>query len=312
MKKIIIASLFVFVGVCAKSQQTVNYTQYMLNNFAFNPAVAGSKKCINMRVGYRAQWVGFEGNPNTAFATVHSEIVKRGVRNNTARHGLGLRLINDETGPTSRTSINMAYAVHVKLSSRYVLSTGLYAGMMQYRLDGNELYVGDYADEAIGQSQSVIVAPDLTLGFWLYSNRDYVGLSIGQLVESKVPDVGTETNLTRFYTLTAGRKYGNLYGFNYIPSFKVEYLYNVPLNVDMSFVFDYNNKLGAGVNYRVGDAVSLLARASVFKYFTFGYSYDIVTSKINYAAAQTHEIMLGITACPKDGYSRAIECPTYF
>jgi type IX secretion system PorP/SprF family membrane protein len=312
MKKIVILSVFVVLSVLATAQQTPHYSQYMMNNFAFNPAVAGSKDCINMNIGYRAQWVGFEGNPNTAFATVHSAIAKRGVRKNTNTHAMGLKLVNDETGPTARTSLNFAYAYHVKVSKYYVLSSGIYAGFMQYKLNGNELYVGDFGDEAIGQSQSVIVAPDLSLGLWLYSNRDYVGLSSNQLIEASVPDVGKQTNLTRHYTLTAGKKYGDLNGFNYIPSFKLEYAANAPLTIDGSFVFDYNNQFGAGVNYRVGDGVALMARVSFFKYFTFGYAYDIVTSKIRYGGSQTHEILLGITACPKDGRARPIECPTYF
>ena len=141
MKKGLITVVACVCSIILNAQQSVNYTQYMVNNFAFNPAVAGSKDCVNMRVGYRAQWTGFEGNPNTAFATVHSGIAKRGVRKNENNHAIGLRLINDETGPTSRTSLNFAYAYHVKVSRDYVLSSGIYLGFMQYKLDGNELLV---------------------------------------------------------------------------------------------------------------------------------------------------------------------------
>ncbi|MFT6844739.1 MAG: type IX secretion system PorP/SprF family membrane protein [Flavobacteriales bacterium] len=312
MKKITTLSLFVVLAVGAVAQQSSHYTQYMMNNFAFNPAVAGSKDCINMKVGYREQWRGFEGNPNTAFATIHSAIAKRGVRNNSNNHAIGLRLINDETGITARTSLNFAYSYHMKVSKKYVLSSGLFAGFLQYKMEGNEIEVGNYADPAIGQSQSVIVAPDLTFGLWLYSNRDYAGLSINKVVESKIPDVGIDTYFSRSYILTAGRKYGDLRGINFIPSFKMEYVFKAPVSVDLSFVVDYNNQFGVGVNYRVEDGVGFMARASFFRYFTFGYSYDLVSSDIKYGGSDTHEILLGITACPKDGRAKSIECPTYF
>ena len=57
-----------------KGQQTVQFTQYIFNGFAINPALAGSRPCIDIKLGYRNQWVGFEGAPKTTFASANGEL----------------------------------------------------------------------------------------------------------------------------------------------------------------------------------------------------------------------------------------------
>ena len=49
------------------AQQQEHLTQYQFNQFAFNPALAVSKSCIDIRGGYSLQWVGIEGAPETCF-----------------------------------------------------------------------------------------------------------------------------------------------------------------------------------------------------------------------------------------------------
>ena len=53
-----------FAGSLA-AQQDVQYTQYYHNQVGFNPGVAGSAGAINLNVGHRSQWVGFENAPTS-------------------------------------------------------------------------------------------------------------------------------------------------------------------------------------------------------------------------------------------------------
>ena len=48
------------IGGAAHAQQLAQYTQYVFNHFSVNPAVAGSKDCLDVRLGFRKQWNGFD------------------------------------------------------------------------------------------------------------------------------------------------------------------------------------------------------------------------------------------------------------
>ena len=57
MKKVI----FVFIVILpfiSTGQQLPLYSQYMLNDFAINPALAGSKSYSPIRLNVRNQWAG--------------------------------------------------------------------------------------------------------------------------------------------------------------------------------------------------------------------------------------------------------------
>ena len=65
VRKLFFATLYiVFTGTVA-AQQDVQYTQYYHNQVGFNPGVAGSSGSINLNVGHRSQWVGFENAPTS-------------------------------------------------------------------------------------------------------------------------------------------------------------------------------------------------------------------------------------------------------
>ena len=51
--------LALWVAAGASAQQRAQYSQYMLNPFVLNPAVAGLEDFIDVRMGYRAQSVSY-------------------------------------------------------------------------------------------------------------------------------------------------------------------------------------------------------------------------------------------------------------
>ena len=60
-----------FITVCASAQQDPEYTQYMYNTMAVNPAYAGSTGTIEAALLYRSQWVGMPGAPETQSFSPH-------------------------------------------------------------------------------------------------------------------------------------------------------------------------------------------------------------------------------------------------
>src|SRR5688572_31447484 len=55
----------------ANAQQRPYYTQYVLNPFISNPALAGIENYWDIKVSYRNQWTGISGAPATLYATAH-------------------------------------------------------------------------------------------------------------------------------------------------------------------------------------------------------------------------------------------------
>ena len=66
MKKIlIVTAILLTVMSFSKAQQMPLYSQYMLNGFLLNPAMAGNVDYIPLRLTVRQQWVGITDAPST-------------------------------------------------------------------------------------------------------------------------------------------------------------------------------------------------------------------------------------------------------
>ena len=310
MRKILIVISFFVFSLTAEGQQIAQYTQYLFNHFQINPAVVGSKPCVDLKLGYRRQWWGFEGQPKTAFANIQARLPSK--RGSTFRgwHGIGAMVESDDTGPTSRTMLNLAYAYHIPVNATTRFSLGLFAGIQQYRVDANKITLSRYDDPAINGSGSALLVPDISPGLWFYNQKFYAGLSIRQLLRNKIGSLGGESRLVHHYALVAGRKFSNDNGISIIPSALLKY---APLSMpalDLNLMLDFYNQFSVGLSYRNIDAVAAYFKVNFLSYFSLGYSFDFTTSQIRYDSSNTHEIMIGISACPSNGESQ-VSCPAY-
>src|SRR5689334_13844249 len=146
MKKILTAVVLICGGLIATAQQRPHYTQYVINPYIINPAITGIENYTDLKLAVRDQWVGLSGAPKTTYLTIHAPIGKgddyatsatsfdvpgqnpRGEaywRSYTAaepHHGVGLSVINDETGSFNFFSATMSYAYHLGLNATTNLS----------------------------------------------------------------------------------------------------------------------------------------------------------------------------------------------
>ncbi|MCG8698372.1 MAG: type IX secretion system membrane protein PorP/SprF, partial [Bacteroidales bacterium] len=121
LKVAVVAVLFLITGDL-KAQQEPQYTQYMYNMMAINPAYTGTRDALNALMLSRIQWVGVEGSPKSYTFALHSPIEGR-------KMGLGASVIADKIGPVTNTYINVNYAYRVKLTEDLTLSLGLKGGI---------------------------------------------------------------------------------------------------------------------------------------------------------------------------------------
>ena len=69
LKKYSLLSLLIFSLSSGYAQQTIQFSQYVFNGLAVNPAYAGYKEDWTANFSFRSQWVGIEGAPRTATAS---------------------------------------------------------------------------------------------------------------------------------------------------------------------------------------------------------------------------------------------------
>lgn len=310
MRKYFIILICVSFGFSGFAQQNAQFSNFLFNAFAVNPANAGLKKCLDARAGYRTQWVGFEHNPKTIFVNAHQRIEsisnERGII-----HGAGIDIEADNTGPSSRTGMHLNYAIHVPLTRKVRLSFGVAFGALQYRLDASQLNVSNQADPLVQKSQSELVFPDIKAGVWLYSKYWFIGFSGAHLTNPTLNDIGTDMQLQPNFNLMAGRIFESGERMSYIPAMQLKFTGNSVPSIDVNFWADYDNRVALGVAFRSQDAVSGMLKFNFLDYFTLAYAYDFTYSKVRYGSSNSHEIILGITACPRSQKVGFVPCNAY-
>ncbi|GAB3817887.1 hypothetical protein GCM10028895_14440 [Pontibacter rugosus] len=194
MKRFSILVLLIVLSSAAIAQQKALYSQYMTNYYLLNPAVSGYSKNLNIKAGYRNQWVGFDDAPSTFYVSGEAALFQDN-RRRSARskpfHGAGGYIYKDVTGPTSRTGVLLSYAYHVPLSRSVYLSSGMFAGMQQYSFNASKIQLADGSndrDPVTNGGNEVSFMPDLSVGSYLHSDKFFVGASLFQVLGNKIFD----------------------------------------------------------------------------------------------------------------------------
>ena len=305
MKKIIFNIAFLLIGIIQiNAQQYPLYTQSTFNNFGINPAFAGSEDCIDFRLGYRLQWLGFEGNPTTAFINGHGKIKPKVLNGREWFMGVGARIVSDEAGPFSALRMELAWSIHVKLGKYVFGSFGIFAGVMQskFGLDG-------FDDPVVNGSQASILVPTITPGLLIYGRSFFIGLSMQDVIQKNIPNVGLETNISTHYIFKASNNFKISRRSDLLPSLILRMVKGAPVGYDINVMYVLDKKYQIGVSYRNQTAVAALIKITLFGSFTLGYSYDYTINHIKFGTSGSHEIIIGFNTCDiSDG---AVRCAAF-
>lgn len=332
-KNLLLLTIFSALTVYSvNAQQRPYYTQYILNNFIVNPAVAGIENYTDVKISHRMQWVGLQDAPVTTYFTIHAPTKKDEYERETATSihargqnprgknyvadytppanhgGLGLTIINDRTGPLNNFIATGTYAYHLGIGPHTSLSMGVSAGISNLRLDASKLqFANGTQDPAVaGSGYLNNIRPDISAGLWLY-NRDYfIGLSAQQIVPQRVVynnnNVGLEEGkLVPHLFLSAGYRLFITDDVTFLPSAVVRYVSPLPMGFDLNAKIQYQDFVWAGASYRYQDGFAGMVGINISNSFNVGYSYDLTTSRLNTVSKGTHEIVLGFILGNKYG-----------
>ena len=330
-KKFVISGLcFLMVGN-ASAQQQPYYTQYIMNNFILNPALAGIENYWDLKVSYRNQWVGLNGAPTTLYLTINTPLGKTAYDYETpttvpdlqaknlgakqflmeytappAHSGIGFTIINDKTGPLSRIAAYGSYAYHVPVGLKTSLSFGLSLGVQEVNVDVNAVDFGQAnpVDPAVSQSGYLNkLEPDVNAGLWLSNKSFFVGLSAQQIVAVPInsPNGTTSSGGVELLTgkliphtfLTAGYKILVSENITILPSVMIRYVQPLPIGFDVNAKIQYQDLLWLGFSYRYQGGFAGMFGVNISSTINLGYSYDYTTTQLNTVSSGTHEIVIG-------------------
>ena len=280
-----------FYSTCGFSQQLPIFSQYLLNDYAYNPAIAGSNDYYDVKSNHRYQWVGITDAPRTYTLSLNGPSKNK-------KMGFGGMVFTDHVGPTRRTGFQASYAYHLNISSDVKLSLALSAGMLEWKLDGHKIELYDLNDQVLVNNVMRAVVPDAKFGFLVYHKDWYAGGSIPNLLASQLSFSNTDnTGLSKLkphYYLHGGYVFHLNDDVDLEPSCMIKFISPVPVQFDIMTKATWKQKVWLGVAYRTMDAASAMIGYLFKQNLLFGYSYDFTTSNLRNYSSGTHELMFGV------------------
>lgn len=251
MKKILFGFVLTGLSLAGYSQQLFQTTQFMVNPYTLNPALAGSEDFLDIKAGYRNQWSGLVESdnylngdaihPRTMYLSAHTAIGQsheyyrdpRHERQNF--HGVGGFVMKDDLGAFSSLSAYGSYSYNMLLVKskkggqmfgfngrtkniglRMVL--GAHLGFIQQAIDFSKLVdvpggiPGNLTDKGLnGINRESAFAPDASLGAWFYTNYFFGGVAIRRVL-------GNNVGLPTSNEFTLQRHYNLMAGYKFFLS----------------------------------------------------------------------------------------------
>lgn len=282
---VVVISLFFMAPLSIQAQQDSQYTQYMYNTNTVNPAYAGSRGSLSIFGGYRNQWVGLDGAPETLNFSANSPIGIQGV-------GVGLGFTSDKIGPSSESILTADFSYTINLSEEVELAFGIKGGMSLWSLDPNKLNIYDPNDGNLRQENKS--APIIGAGLYVHSEKWYVGVSSPSILETTHYDdvqVSAASEKAHLY-LIGGYVFTLNPNLKFKPAVLAKAITGAPLAIDVSANALLYEKVTFGLAYRFDASVSALAGFQLSDNIMVGYSYDYDTTELGNYNNGSHEIFL--------------------
>lgn len=285
MKKLSITSFFLIVSIwCLKAQQDAQYTQYMYNTIAVNPAYTGSRGVLSIAALHRSQWVGLGGAPRTQTLNLHTPVSER--------VGLGVSIVNDEigNGTNQDTYFDALFSYTIPTSETGSLAFGVKAGGHLLNIDFNQLRNFDPSTSAAGQPNiDKKFSPNFGAGVYYYTDTFYAGLSIPNFLQTEHFD--GSGNSSSFLAQERMNWYlisGYIIELNpdlkLKPALLLKAVQGAPLQADLSATALLNDKLSLGLAYRWDAAFSALAGFQLNEKLMLGLAYDREVTELGNSA----------------------------
>jgi type IX secretion system PorP/SprF family membrane protein len=268
------------------------YSQYMYNMLGVNPAYAGNREALSLNFFQRNQWVGIKGAPKTTSISMDQSI-KDG------KLGWGIQVYDDRLGVEAASGLNGMLSTRIQVSEKGILSGGLSFGMMNYRINLNEVNNRNNPNDPsfISIDNPSKWNPSLGMGIYYNTDRFYAGLATPSILKARLASY--ENMITSIQTSNAFHLFANA-GYVFVinedvklkPSTMIKMVSGAPIETDINLNVWLKDLLGFGASYRTGDAFVGMVELQATSNLRFGYAYDMPFNPLKYFTKGSHELML--------------------
>jgi type IX secretion system PorP/SprF family membrane protein len=281
-------------------QQPAQFSLYMLNPYSENCAAAGLENTLIGSAGYRSQWTGLQGSPQTQYINVSLPL-------SIISSGIGFQVQNESIGARNGLTAKASYNFIKKMGNAQ-LSLGVAGGIIQGTIDGAKLRTpgGDYNQGGIDHQDRILnsaalngIVPTFDIGVFVKTEKLDVGVFSGNLNEptlSLVAQKVTEARLKRHYSAYLSTHFNVNSSLSVQPSAMIR-SDGVQTQAEISTFVRYNDNFflgGAfrGFNKTTQDAATIFGGFKLSSKITLAYAYDITVSTLKSATQGGHEIVL--------------------
>lgn len=271
------------------AQQDPMFVQYIDNLLIINPGFAGSETDGKFLLVSRNQWVSVPGAPVTHSFSYNTPFKAKNV-------GLGFSVMTDKIGPQQQTGVYFDYSYFIKVAENYKLGMGLKGGVSFYRAALSELDPID-PDPIFSKDIYKNFLPNLGVGLYLFSDKNYFGASIPKLIQNTVTreDYSTEyvqKEKIHFYGVV-GTKRKLSADFDMKASSMIKIVKNSPVAFDISAMAGFKERIWVGGMWRFKSSFGFIGQFQITPKMEVGYSYELPIEHISNFSNGTHEIMFG-------------------
>jgi len=334
MKKLLM--LFTFCSSVALAQDP-EFSQYYAAPLYLNPAFAGTSVDHRFIANYRNQWPSI----SQAFETYAFSYDYNLSQYNS---GLGVLVTADKAGSANlkSTQFNFQYAYKVRMSDKFILSSGLNFGVGSRSIDFNKLVFYQQLD--FSQNTDYVPPPPSNLnvdgqtyfdfggGLLAYSRKVWLGFSMSHLNRPNRSLLNEETEIPVKTSVHGGVRialYNGMFKRERTASIAPSFVYKQQGNIDQLDLGTYffYEPIVVGLWYR-GIPIQQNARDNVsqdavvvvlgfqLQNVELSYSYDVTVSELGPISGGAHEVGLKFkielaTQVKKKKKERFIPCPTF-
>ena len=308
MKKLLLG-LSLLVSLSAFAQNEAILTQYTVQPFLLNPAMAGFDKLHQVRLNYRSSWTGFPDAPNTYAVNYNGPIGKT--------FGIGGQILAENVASTFRYNVRATYAFNTVVDE-FRIGGGFSTGFSNFRLRDRGIggFNYDEGDAVVIEALDAENSFDAALGFHgRYRDQTFFGLTFPSLISARLDAINSGDDEDRGGADNFILRFGHDIrikerNFQVTPSIVLQRVFGAPFRVDFNAVASFlDEQFVAGLGYRAGagNDVALMLGTKLDRLRLF-YSYDI-----NFGTFQTyngggHEITLGFDF---DSRERTVDAARY-
>lgn len=318
-----------FCGILAFGQQEFQTSQYLQNLYVLNPAASGLTDYVDINLGYRQQWAGFQGAPQTYYVTGNSLIGKGGIGSNRifalrvsdpyistddkevdvdndgaivnrkVRHAVGASFMVDKAGAFRNNTGGISYAVHVPMSEKVNFSAGIKASLNNLVFDRTQAntLTNDAVLNNFGNGNASTNYLGASLGLLMYGDNFYAGYSTGNLFnnELSLENVTSSQSVSQIHHYVSGAyRFALSENVGLTPATMIKLTKGAPASFDATAKLDLQRKFWLGFSVRPQDAFVTFIGVRVSNVFNISYSYDYTTSNLAKVSNGSHEFVLNI------------------